>query len=136
LGADALVAALDGIFEMHLAAVTSSGAPLVAPTDGIFLRGKVWFGLPARAVRAGLVRANPRVSASFARGSFAFVVHGEAREVDDDHPSWREYEAVFRELYVAQYGPAWLEWYQQLRQQPRGASFSGYIEPRVMFAKR
>ncbi len=34
-----MAAALSGIFEMHLAVVTSDGAPLVAPIDGIFYKG-------------------------------------------------------------------------------------------------
>jgi hypothetical protein len=131
-----LVTELAGIVEMHLAAVTAAGAPLVAPTDGIFWRGRVWFGLPARAVRARLVRRDPRVSASYTRDSFAFIVHGRAQEVDESDPAWPEYEALLRELYVAAYGTGWIEWYEELRRQPRGSSFSGYIEPRVMFAKR
>ena len=134
LTAEALVAALDGIFEMHLAMVTTDGAPLVAPTDGIFLRGKVWFGLLPHAVRTRLVRRDPRVSASHSRGSFAFIVHGSAHEVDESHPAWPDYEALLRELYVAEYGPGWLEWFEQLKQD-RGSGFTGYIEPRVMFAK-
>ena len=136
LDARELVAALEGIFEMHLAAVTSSGAPLVAPVDGIFFRGKVWFGLPADAVRARLVRLDPRVSASYSCGSFAFILHGSAHEVDDADPRWPEYEAAMRELYVAQYGVGWIDWYEQMREHTTGQGFTGYIEPRVLFAKR
>ena len=134
LTAEQLVAALDGIFEMHLAVVTTGGAPLVAPTDGIFLRGKVWFGLLPHAVRTGLVRRNPRVSASHSRDSFAFILHGNAYEVDESNQAWPDYEALLRELYVAEYGPGWLEWFEQLRQD-RGSGYTGYIEPRAMFAK-
>jgi hypothetical protein len=136
LAAEELVATLDDIFEMHLAVVASTGAPLVAPTDGIFFRGRIWFGLPADAVRARLVRHDPRVSASYTRSSFAFIVHGKAQPADEASDAWKEYEGLLRDLYVAQYGPGWTEWYERLRQQPRGSSFSGYIEPRAMFAKR
>jgi len=136
LSAEALVAALDGIFEMHLAVVTSTGAPLVAPIDGVLFQGKIWFGLPAGAVRARLLRHDPRVSASYTRGSFAFIVHGKAQEADEASDSWDEYERLLRELYVAQYGPGWTEWHEHLRQQPRSSSFTGCIEPRAMFAKR
>lgn len=135
LTAEALVAELDGIFEMHLATVTTAGAPLVAPVDGILFRGKVWFGLPQGAVRARLVRRDPRVSASYARGTFAFIMHGVAREVDESSESWGEYETLLRDLYVAQYGPDWISWYKDLRIQSRGLAFTGYIEPRVIFAK-
>jgi hypothetical protein len=134
LTAEQVVAALDGIFEMHLAVVTLDGAPLVAPTDGLFLRGKVWFGLLPHAVRTRLVRRNPRVSASHSRGEFAFIVHGTAHEVDESNPAWPDYEALLRELYVAEYGPGFLEWFERLRQD-RGSGFTGYIEPRVLFAK-
>jgi hypothetical protein len=134
LTAEQVVAALDGIFEMHLAMVTPSGAPLVAPTDGIFLQGKVWFGLLPHAVRTRLVRRDPRVSASHSQGSFAVIVHGSAHEVDELNPAWPGYEALLRELYVDVYGPGWLEWFEQLRRD-RGSGFTGYIEPRVMFAK-
>ena len=47
-----VASSLAGIFEMHLAVVTSAGAPLVAPIDGIFYRGRVWVGVPPRR-RAG-----------------------------------------------------------------------------------
>jgi hypothetical protein len=136
LTAGELAAALDGIFEMHLAVVASTGAPLVAPIDGVLFRGRIWFGLPAGTVRARLLRRDPRVSASYTRRSFAFIVHGKAQEAEEASDSWKEYEGLLRDLYVAQYGPGWTEWYEHLRQQPRDLSFTGYIDPRVMFAKR
>jgi hypothetical protein len=95
--------------------VTPAGAPLVAPTDGSFFRGMVWFGLTPRAVRARLVRRDRRVSASYSRESFAFIVHGSALDVGDTDPASAEYEALVRELYVATCGPGWIEWYEQLR---------------------
>jgi hypothetical protein len=136
LDAAGLVATLDGVVEMHLAVVTSNGAPLVAPVDAVLFRGKLWFGIPDRAVRARLIHRDPRVSASYNMGSFAFIVHGTAHAVDESSGLWKEYESVLRDLYVAEYGPGWVDWWEQLRRQPRGSSFTGYIEPRVMFAKR
>lgn len=127
---------LVGIFEMHLATVTSDGAPLVAPIDGILLRGKVWIGLPAGSVRARLVREEPRVSASYIEGTFAFILHGVAIEASD-HPHLGQYDSLVRELYVAEYGPRWIDWYERRkREPPSSAGFTGLIEPRVMFAKR
>src|SRR5437588_11795132 len=90
LSAEELAAGLDGIFEMHLATLAGDGAPLVAPIDGIFFRGEVFFGLPAESVRIRLVRRDPRVSASYTRESFAFIVHGRAREVDEASPLAKE----------------------------------------------
>lgn len=67
LSAASLVDRLPGLFEMHFAVIAADGAPLVAPVDGFVLRGKICLGLPAPAVRARLVRRDPRVSASFKR---------------------------------------------------------------------
>ena len=130
-----LVAALDGIFEMHLAVLTRSGAPLVAPIDGVLFHGDVWFGVPAAAVRTSLLRADPRVSASYTSGETAFIVHGEARELEPGTPLAVEWEELTTELYVAQYGPQWLEWRDRNRTEEPDRSFTGWIEPRRLFAK-
>lgn len=131
-----VVEALAGIFEMHLATVTSDGAPLVAPLDGIFYKGRLWFGIPAGAVRARLVRRDPRISASYTAGDFALIVHGRAVEVTGTDELSRGYESLVRDLYVAAYGPGWIDWYEQ---QKAGTSeddgFTGFVEPRVFFAK-
>lgn len=76
LSAKELVALLPGLFEMHLAAVTAAGAPLVAPVDGFLLRGKICLGLPALSVRGRLVHQDPRVSVSFNTDDVAFIAHG------------------------------------------------------------
>lgn len=39
-----------------------------------------------------------------------------------------------RDLYVAEYGAGWLNWYESQRAKSTHG-FAGYIEPRVMFAK-
>jgi hypothetical protein len=137
LSAQGLVDALEGIFEMHLATLTSNGAPLVAPIDGVFFKGKVWFGLPTESVRSRLVRRDSRISASYSQGSFAFIVHGSANEFTQASPVFEEFEfeAFIKELYVAQYGPDWLKWHEN-RQREHGPGFRAWIEPRVMFAKR
>jgi hypothetical protein len=132
-----VIAELDGIFEMHLATVAADGAPLVAPVDGILFRGRIWFGLPGGSVRARVVRREPRVSASYTKGSFAFVVHGTAREAGAGDAELAAYEALLQELYVAVYGSGWIEWReQQRRAAAAGSSFTGWIEPRRMFVKR
>lgn len=131
-----LVGALDGIFDMHLAVVTAAGAPLAAPVDAILFHGQLWFGLPGAAVRARLVRAEPRVSASYTKGDTAFIVHGEARELDENGPLAAEWEELTTELYVGQYGPQFIEWRDARRRtEVPGAGFTGWIEPRRFFAK-
>jgi hypothetical protein len=131
-----VVAALDGIFEMHLAVVTPGGAPRVAPIDGVLFHGQIWFGIPGAATRARLIRSEPRVSASYTKGDTAFIAHGEARELELGTPLATEYDELTTELYVAQYGPRWIEWrdHQRRTEQP-GSGFTGWIEPRRLFAK-
>jgi hypothetical protein len=136
LSATELVAKLDGIFEMHFATLTREGAPIVAPIDGIFLHGKVFLSVAATAVRSRLLRRDPRVSASYTDGSFAFIVHGQAVEMPDESDAAREVLEVARELYVAMYGPGWITFHEQRKLEKRGRDWSGWVEPRVMFAKR
>jgi len=136
LSAKDLVAKLDGIFEIHLATLTRDGAPLVAPIDAIFLHGNIFLSVASTAVRSRLLRQDPRVSASYTDGSFGFIVHGTAVEVGDDSDAAKEFLEVARELYVAMYGPGWITFHEQRRRENRGRDWSGWIEPRVMFAKR
>jgi hypothetical protein len=135
IGASDLIAKLGGIFEMHLGTLSGGGAPLVAPIDGLFLHGKVFFGVPGTAVRARLLRRDARVSASYNEGSFAFIVHGSAVQVDDDSDEAQEMLEVCRELYVALYGPGWIKWQEERKRDYGGTDWSGWIQPRVMFAK-
>jgi hypothetical protein len=123
-------AALDGIVEVDLACVTGDGAPIVAPIDAIFFRGHLWVGIPSPAVRARLVRRDPRVSAAYNHDGLALVVHGTLREPGDLGPAYRE---LMRELYVAAYGPGWLDWYDGL---DHSADVVGWIDPRRIFARR
>jgi hypothetical protein len=128
LSARELVDALPGLFEMHLAVVTSDGAPLVAPVDGFLLRGKIGVGLPAASVRTGLVRRDPRVSASYIGETCSFIVHGTVVEVQDEL-----FDSTATELYVAQYGDWFRDHLERMRTEAPG--FAGIIEPRVLFAK-
>ena len=136
LDAASLAARLTGIFEMHLAVVTKDGRPLVAPVDGLFFRGNVWFGLPATSARSPIVRRHPEVSASFADESFLLMVHGTAQAVDESSALGAEYSAYVKDCYVAQYGEVWLAWHEHLKSAtPPGEGFTGWIEPRKIFAK-
>lgn len=135
LTADQLATALGGIFELHLAVVSGSGAPLVAPLDGIFFRGKVWIGIPAKAVRSRLIRRDARVSASYNAPQVAMIVHGVAQEPEPNDPMVEGFSALARDLYVQIYGAGWLEWFEVTRAESVGRDFTGYIEPRAMFAK-
>ena len=136
LSAAEVADSLAGIFEMHLATTTADGAPFVAPIDGLFFKGKIWFGVPAAAIRAKHVRRDARVSASYTRDqSFTFVVHGEARGVTPSDALFATYVAYMQECYVALYGTQWLQRYER-RQQTTGDDFTGYIESKRLFVKR
>lgn len=127
---------LDGIFEMHLAATTSNGAPHVAPLDGIFYKGRVWFGMPAGAVRAPWYVG--------IRGLVPLVRLGDLRVHRPRHRDrgtsedarWAGFESLMRELYVARYGPGWIDWHERQRASSASDGFAGLIEPRAFFVKR
>ena len=126
-----LVDSLPGIFEMHLAVVTADGAPLVAPIDGLFYRGHVWVGIPEASVRARLVRRDPRVSASYAAGDVAFIVHGTLGPPTDEERAG--FDAFARARYVEQMGD-WFEAWLDERARTQGPGVSGPIRPRRLFA--
>lgn len=134
LSAASLVDRLPGLFEMHFAVIAADGAPLVAPVDGFVLRGKICLGLPAPSVRARLVRRDPRVSASFNADDVAFIAHGTFVEVDEAHPMVELFDRTSRELYVAQYGEWFNDWLDH-KTEVQGRGVTGYIEPRLLFAK-
>lgn len=123
------------IFEMHLAVVTSAGAPLVAPVDGLCFRGRVWIGLPPASVRARLLLQDPRASASYASDAISFIVHGRFVPVDFGDPEREAFDVLARRLYVAHYGE-WFDAWLAERLRTEGAGPTGFIEPRAMFAKR
>lgn len=126
-----LVAALPGIFLIHLATVTARCEPLVAPLDGLFYRGRLWFGLPPGAQRARHLRARPQVSATHIDGEFCLIVHGTAREVTDGHPLY----AGFSEYARALYGPDLIAQNQERYRGRREPEFNGFIEARRMYAQ-
>lgn len=114
---------------------SGSGAPLVAPLDGIFFRGRVWVGIPAQAIRAKLIRRDARVSASYNSPKVAVIVHGTAREPEPTDPNAVEFWVLARRLYTQSYGDGWLTWFESRQAESAERDFTGYIEPRVMFAK-
>lgn len=126
-----LVAALEGVFVIHLATVTAKGEPLVAPVDGLFYRGRLFFGLPRGAQRARHLRARPQVSASYTDGDFGLIVHGVAQEITDDHPLDRGYGDYARALY----GLPAIELNQELYGGGSEDEFNGFIEARRIYAQ-
>jgi uncharacterized pyridoxamine 5'-phosphate oxidase family protein len=98
---------LTGVQVTHLATVTAAGEPRVAPVDGLFFRGRLWFGSSPDSVRFRHIRARPQVSASIAHGEqLAVLVHGRAHLVNTAEDTMAPFVNYLREVY----GPAWGEW--------------------------
>jgi uncharacterized pyridoxamine 5'-phosphate oxidase family protein len=95
VSAEDLPGHLTGVQVTALGTVTAAGEPRVAPVDGLFYRGRLWFGSAPDSNRFRNIRARPQVSASITHGEeFALVVHGTARVVDlngDEHAGFAEY---------------------------------------------
>ena len=101
LDARALSDELAGIQVVDLATVTPSGEPRVAPVDGLFYRGRLWFGSAESSQRFRNIRANPAVSAAVTRGleTFLVLIHGRAVETDPRGPAAEGFARYPRELY-------------------------------------
>lgn len=124
VGAERLVELLRGMCVLNLATVNSRCEPLQAPVDGLFYRGRFWFGSSPDSMRARHIKARPHVSAAHVRGEeLAVVVHGTAREVDkatDRARGFRDYASeVYNTEMVDEYWTGALYW---------------ELEPRKMFA--
>jgi nitroimidazol reductase NimA-like FMN-containing flavoprotein (pyridoxamine 5'-phosphate oxidase superfamily) len=95
-----LPARLPGVQVLHLATVTARGEPRVAPVDGLFYRGRFYFGSAADSLRFRNIRARPSVSATVTHGEeFAVVVHGQAVEVDPRAPESSDFRDYLNEAY-------------------------------------
>jgi len=84
LDARRLCEELVGVQVLDLGTVTARGEPRVAPVDGLFFRGHLWFGSAENSARFRNIRANPAVSGAITRGleTFLVIVHGHAIETD------------------------------------------------------
>jgi uncharacterized pyridoxamine 5'-phosphate oxidase family protein len=81
--------------------VTPRGQPRVAPVDGLFYRGRFWFGSAENSARFANIRANPEVSGAVTRGleTFLVIVHGRAIETDPRGPQAGGFADYPRQLY-------------------------------------
>ena len=101
LSAAEVCAELAGVQVLDLATVTSRGEPRVAPVDGLFYRGRFWFGSSPTSGRFRNLRANPAVSGAVTRGleTFLVIVHGRAVELDPRGPEAEGFARYPREVY-------------------------------------
>jgi hypothetical protein len=101
LDAAQVSAGLRGVEVLDLATVTPRGEPRVAPVDGLFFRGRFWFGSAQSSARFRNIRANPAVSAAVTRGleTFLVIVHGRAVEIDPRGPEAGGFSEHARRVY-------------------------------------
>jgi nitroimidazol reductase NimA-like FMN-containing flavoprotein (pyridoxamine 5'-phosphate oxidase superfamily) len=133
MSAEEIVAELRGVFVLQVATVTASGAPRLAPVDGLFYRGHVCFGFSPGAVRIAHVRARPQVSASYSVGEDVCVlVHGTARVVEEGSAELEAYEDFAREVYTPKIWDYWRRHYDDRK----GSGLTAWIEPEKMFAMK
>jgi uncharacterized pyridoxamine 5'-phosphate oxidase family protein len=101
LSAEELCAELTGVQVLDLATVTPRGEPRVAPVDGLFFRGRFWFGSADNSARFRNIRANPAVSGAVTRGleTFLVLLHGRAVETDPRGPDAGGFAAYPQEVY-------------------------------------
>ena len=103
-----LTSRLQGVCLLALATVTADGRPLVGPVDGIFYRGRFYFGSSPDAVRLRHLRRRPQVSATHTPAeSLAVTVHGRAVEVDASREDNGSFRQTLLDTYVPRYGPQW-----------------------------
>jgi len=74
LSAREVSAALVGVQVLDLATVTARMEPRVAPVDGLFFRGRFWFGSAESSLRFRNIRKNAAVSGAVTRGTETFLV--------------------------------------------------------------
>lgn len=127
VGASDLCEELTGMRLLVLATATADGRPICGPVDGIFYRGRFWFGSSPDSVRFRHIRRRPDVSATHLPGEhLAVTVHGRAHEVDPWAPEHAGYVECCREVY-----PDWDDWWAE-DGMLQGAVYA-CIEPRRMF---
>ncbi len=124
VAASDLARVLRGVRVLDLATVTATCEPRVSPVDGLFFRGRFYFGSGQESMRFRHLRVRPQVSACHTIGeTFATIIHGRAVEIDVRAPEQRGFFDYVHEVY-----PDWDTWYDGER--PPYAR----IEPSVMFA--
>ena len=117
---------LTHVCVLDLATVNSGSRPFVAPVDGLFLRGKFWFGSSQSSLRFRHLRRNCWVSAAHTRGEeISILVHGKAVEVDIASGEFEGLHDYCREVYDG--FDSWGTW---------GEQPYAYVEAEKMFAIR
>lgn len=110
LTAEQLAATLTGMRLLVLATVTKDGRPVAGPVDGIFYRGRFYFGSSPESIRFRHIAARPWVSATHLPGEeLSVTVHGRAEVIDVASPGEAGFRRALLDIYVPRYGPSWEE---------------------------
>lgn len=108
LGAKSLCAELAGMRLLVLSTVTADGRPIAGPVDGIFYRGRFYFGSSPESVRFKHINQRPAVSATHLPGEeLAVTVHGTAEIIDVAAPEHQGFRAALLSIYIPRYGAEW-----------------------------
>ena len=125
LSAQALCEYLQGMKVFDLATVSANARPVVAPVDGLFFHGRLWFGSAPNSTRFRHIRRNAAVSAAHTFGEeVSIIIHGDAREVDLSEREQNEFVA----LCLQTYGESFKSWGLQ--------NPYAYIDARRFYAMR
>ena len=125
INAEQIAERLTGMVILDLATVSSKGDPIQSPVDGMFYRGRFWFGSAPNSIRAKHIKRHPRVSVAHVPGEeLAVIVHGTALEVDKS----TERALGFRDYAISIYGKASIDHFWN------GDAVYWELEPRKMFA--
>lgn len=108
LGAEQVATMLTGMVLLVLATVTKDGRPIAGPVDGIFYRGRLYFGSSPDSVRFKHIAKRPWVSATHLPGEeLSVTVHGRASPIDVRVPDHAGFRRALLDIYVPRYGPSW-----------------------------
>jgi nitroimidazol reductase NimA-like FMN-containing flavoprotein (pyridoxamine 5'-phosphate oxidase superfamily) len=108
LDAKSLAAELTGMRLLVLATVTADGRPIAGPVDGIFHRGRFYFGSSPDSIRFRHIRKRPAVSATHLPGEeLSVTVHGDAEPIDVKAPEHQGFRQALLDVYTPRYGPEW-----------------------------
>ncbi len=127
MSAEEVCALLTGVTVFDLGTVSERSRPYVAPVDGLFLAGTLWFSSGRDSVRFRHIRRNAYVSAAYSEGeTISIMLHGIAHEVDTSKPGFEQLHDYCLEVYGSTYD-SWGLW---------GKSPFAWIEPTSMYASR
>ena len=108
LGAEQLASTLDGMRLLVLATATKAGRPVCGPVDGIFYRGRFYFGSSPDSVRFRHIAERPWVSATHLPGEeLSVTVHGRATRVDVTTDEQRGFRRALLDVSLPRYGADW-----------------------------